>query len=280
MAILLTTLYTQCKPERAQEFLTCLEKNLAHPYIEAVKVFLELKEDSDYGYLDGFYHDKLEIIPVHHRSTYAELIEVANNWGNDKVGIIVNGDIYFDENSALERAEDITKEEFWTLSRYEPTKDGGWKLFHIAAAGAHDCWIFRTPLAPFKNNYQLGIQGCDLFIAQRAIEAGFKVLNPCLSIFPRHLHQVAGVRNHKLDPIRKTNYWHDPEYAPLGTQTYSSKPCSLERRAYLSTRSPMYLGMSLVGRWLLPIYRFEPIKNKLDALRGHGRTHNAKAKVK
>ncbi|KZL50957.1 MULTISPECIES: hypothetical protein [Cyanophyceae] len=279
MAILLTTLYTSCKPERAEEFLTCLHRNLAHPYIEAVKVFLEIKDqDTDYGYLNGFSHEKLEIIPVHHRSTYAELIAVANNWGTDQVAIIVNGDIYFDENSALERSAEITTGEFWTLSRYEPTPDGGWKLFHIATAGAHDCWIFRTPLPAFKNNYQLGIQGCDLFMAQRAIEAGFKVLNPCFTILARHLHQVAGVRNHKLDPIRKINYWHDPEYAPLGTQTYSPQPSSLERRATLSRRSPMYIGMSLIGRWLLPIYRFEPLKNRLDALRGHGRTHKVKSK--
>lgn len=279
MAILLTTLYTSCKPERAEEFLSCLERNLAHPDIEAVKVFLEIKDqDTGYDYLDGFDHEKLEIIPVHHRSTYAELIAVANNWGNDQVAIIANGDIYFDEHSALERSVEITPGEFWTLSRYEPTPDGNWKLFHHAIAGAHDCWIFRTPLAAFKNNYQLGIQGCDLFLAQRAIEAGFKVLNPCLSIFPRHLHQVPGVRNHKLDPIRKTNYWHDPEYAPLGTQTYSPQPCSLENRATLSLRSPMYMAMSFVGRWLLPIYRFEPLKNQLDIWRGYQPSHKAKAK--
>ena len=102
MAILLTTLYTSCKPERAEEFLTCLHRNLAHPYIEAVKVFLEIKDqDTDYSYLNGFSHEKLEIIPVHHRSTYAELIAVANNCGTDQVAIIVNADIYFDENSAL-----------------------------------------------------------------------------------------------------------------------------------------------------------------------------------
>ncbi|MBE9226835.1 hypothetical protein IQ264_15515 [Phormidium sp. LEGE 05292] len=280
MAILLTTLFAPCKPERAQEFITCLERNLAHPYIEAVKVFFEIKDpDTGYGYLEGFSHEKLEIIPVNHRSTYADLIEVANQWGNEQVAIIVNGDIYFDENSQLERASEITNSEFWTVSRYEPTKDGGWKLFHIATAGAHDCWIFRTPLRAFKNNYQLGIQGCDLFIAQRAIEAGFKVLNPCFTIRPRHLHQVPGVRNHKLDPVRKINYWHDPEYAPLGTQTYSPQPCSLEKPAYLSTRSPGFIGMSLVGRWLLPIYRFKPIKNSIDAIRGIKTKTKAKTKT-
>jgi hypothetical protein len=268
MAILLTTLYTPCKPERAQEFKTCLERNLARPEIESVKVFLEIQDkNTGCGYLDGFCHEKLEIIPVHHRSTYAEMIAVGNNYGNNQVIIIANGDIYFDQNSALERSAEITTGEFWTLSRYEPTNDGGWKLFHIATAGAHDCWIFRTPLQPFQNNYQLGIQGCDLFMAQRAIESGLRVLNPCQSIRPRHLHQVPGVRNHKLDPIRKTNYWHDPEYAPFGTQTYSPQPCSLEKPAYLSRNSPIYLGMMLVGRWLLPIYRFQPIKAKIDNLK-------------
>ncbi len=186
MAILLTTFYTPTKPERAQEFITCLERNLAHPYIEAIKVLFEVKDrEQGYGYLDGFCHKKLEIIPVNHRSTYADLIAAAQTWKKDDIAILVNGDIYFDENSNLARAEEIKYGEFWTVSRYEPTKGGGWKLFNIAAAGSHDCWIFRTPLSPFKNNYQLGIQGCDLFICQRAIEAGLRVLNPCLTILPR-----------------------------------------------------------------------------------------------
>lgn len=268
MAILLTTLYTPCQPERAKEYLTCLERNLANPYIEAVKVFLEIKNKAvGYDYLEGFSHEKLEIFPTDSRSTYADLIEVANRYGNDKVAMIVNGDIYFDDDSALERADEVKAGEFWTLSRYEPTSEGRWKLFHIAWAGSHDCWIFRTPLPSFKCDYQLGIQGCDLFIAQRSIEAGFNVLNPCMTIRPRHLHQIPGVRNHKLDSIRKTNYWHDPEYAPLGTQTYSPKPCSLERRAYLSRNQPFYIGMSLVGRWLLPIYRFKPLKSAIDRIK-------------
>lgn len=268
MAILLTTLFTACKPARAQEFLSCLKTNLGHPYVEAVKVFLQVQNaDGNLGYLEGVSHPKLEIIPVHHRSTYAELIQAANSWGRDQIAIILNGDIYFDQDSHLDLADGVPLRELWTVSRYEPLPKGGWKLFHIASAGAHDCWIFRTPLPPFKNDYQLGIQGCDLFICQRAIEAGLRVLNPCLSIRPRHLHQVKGVRNHKLDPVSKTNYWHDPEYAPLGTQTYSPQPCDLERRAYLSRRSPLYLGMSLVGPLLLPIYRFKPIKKMLDNLR-------------
>ncbi|MCU0515876.1 MAG: hypothetical protein MUC60_03225 [Oscillatoria sp. Prado101] len=125
MAILLTTFYTPTKPERAQEFITCLERNLAHPYIEAIKVLFEVKDrEQGYGYLDGFCHKKLEIIPVNHRSTYADLIAAAQTWKKDDIAILVNGDIYFDENSNLARAEEIKYGEFWTVSRYEPTKGG------------------------------------------------------------------------------------------------------------------------------------------------------------
>lgn len=271
MAILLTTMHAPCKPERAAEFVLCLEHNLARPYIEAVKVFLETKTPGDWDYLKDLKHEKLEIIEIHHRPYYSDMIKLANQWGEGKVGIIANADIYFDDESAIERADEIQPGDFWTISRYdEVLKDGervGWKIFYIATAGAHDCWIFRTPLRPFKSDYHLGIQGCDLFMAQRAIEAGFQVLNPCHSILPRHRHRIAGVRNHKLDEKRKINYWNDPEYAPLGTQTYSPQPCSLEKPRYLTRRSPFFLGMKYVGRWLLPIYRAKPIKTKIDAVR-------------
>lgn len=278
MAILLTTMHvaTSNKSEEAerlrqrdQELLTCLHNNLAHPYIEAVRVFLETKTPGDWGFLQGIEHEKLEIIEIHQRPFYSDMIAMANAWGEGvpggRVGIIANGDIHFDAESDLDRAEAVQVNEFWTLSRYEPQPNGGWKLFHIATAGAHDCWIFRTPLPPFPSHYHLGVQGCDLIMAQRAIESGFKVLNPCLSVRPRHLHKVAKVRGgHK---IGGKNYWDDPEYAPLGTQTYSPQPCSLEARRYLTRRSPLYVFMNTLGRWVLPLYRAKPIKQRIDRLR-------------
>jgi hypothetical protein len=257
MAILLTTLYNNPRnPKRIGEFLTCLEKNLANPYIEKIKILFEIKDESlGYSFLEGISHEKLEIIPTNQRASYSDMITLANSFENGQLIIIANGDIFFEEESFLERSEQIGEGEFWAISRYEPVGDSDWSLTYIAQGGSHDCWVFRVPLPAFKSDYQLGIKGCDIFIVQRAIESGLKVLNPCLSIYPRHYHKVIGLKNDRIDPSKNTTYMNDPEYAPLGTKMYNPLPCSLEKPIYVTNRSLKYIFMSLIGRWLVYIRR-------------------------
>ena len=45
-----------------------------------------------------------------------ERSQVGDFYGNNKVFIITNGDIYFDNDSTLERSAEITQGDFWTVS--------------------------------------------------------------------------------------------------------------------------------------------------------------------
>jgi hypothetical protein len=263
--ILITTLYTPCDSHRIAEYVASLKNNLTNSCFDQVKVLLQTKDKDDYGFLREVNHEKLEIIQTDRRPFFSDLFAIANQCEDGKVIVICNGDIYFDENSNLERANEINQHQFWNLSRYEEQDEGKWALFDQAYEGSYDCWIFRTPLCPFPAGYHLGVLGCDTFLAQRTVEAGFLVSNPCLSIQPRHLHRI-DIRNNTLSKDGKS-YWQDAEYLPLGIQAYCATPSTLESLTSCSNKSPRYLLMNILGRWILPIYRLSFVQKQLANIR-------------
>ncbi len=264
MIVLITTLHTGCHSIRAEEYKTCLLENLKNPHIDEIRVLLESQIEDDYGFLEGLRHEKLKIQIISKRPFYSDLFACANQYGDGHIAIICNGDIYFDQHSNIQDAIHVASGHFWTLSRYNEAPDGGWVLYQNAYKGSHDCWIFRTPIRSFQSNYHLGIIGCDPIIAQRAIEAGLKVSNPCLSIYPRHLHRQ-DIRNHFLDQD-ETSYCDDKAYMKLGKKLYCAPPSTIDFSIIRSNKTPHYLFMYFAGRWILPFHRL-PFIQKLLALR-------------
>jgi hypothetical protein len=261
MLIFITTLYTPCDPDRAAEYMSCLQSNLAHPAIDQVKVLLETPSDNDFGFLQAIDHPKLEVIPIRKRPFFSDAFSLANQSGDNQIAVICNGDIYFDQNSQLERAQAVGVNELWTISRYEEEPGDQWRLFELAAEGSHDCWIFRTPLRSFQSDYHLGILGCDEILSQRAVESGFSVSNPCLTIQCRHLHRT-NIRNNTLDR-KSLSYWHDDEYMKLGKQTYCAPPSTVESLIVRSSNSLRYSLMNTFGKQLLPVYRSLDLRKKV-----------------
>lgn len=261
MLIFITTLYTPCDPDRAAEYVSCLQANLAHPDIDVVKVLLETPSDADFGFLQAIVHPKLEIIPIRKRPFFSDAFSLANQSGSDHIAVICNGDIYFDQNSQLDCAHAVGADELWTISRYEEEAGDRWRLYELAAEGSHDCWIFRTPLRAFQSDYHLGILGCDEILSQRAVESGFRVSNPCLSIQCRHLHRT-NIRNNTLD-LKNRSYWHDDDYMKLGKQTYCAPPSKINSLIVRSSNSLRYSLMNSVGKQLLPVYRSLDLRKKM-----------------
>jgi hypothetical protein len=258
MIILFTTLHTKCAPIRAEEYKTCLLKNLDNPNIDEVRVVLETDEENDYGFLQGLVHEKLKIHGVGQRPYYSELFSLANQQGDGNIVIICNGDIYFDHCTNWKDIESVSENDFWSVSRYNESPEGEWVLFDQADKGSHDCWVLRTPIRTFSSDYHLGIIGCDQLIAQRAVEAGFRVANPCLSITCRHLHR-SNIRNHFLSQNSLT-YRDQKDFMNLGMKLYCAPPSTIRSLITCSNRSPQYLFMSWIGRWFLPFYRLPSIQ--------------------
>jgi len=256
MVTLFTTFHIPCQSKRFAEYLRCLQINLSNPSIKQIKVLLEVKNnhnEADLNLLNEIKDEKLEIIKIDQRPLYSDFFAIANQLGNDQVIAICNADIYFDENSRLDLANNISSDSFWTISRYDEEGENQWVLTEKADIGSHDCWVFRTPLRSFQSNYHLGILGCDQMIAQRAVEAGLFVANPCLSIVSHHLHR-SDVRNDTLNQYGES-YWQDKEFLILGYKLYCAEASTLENLHICSNNSRQYIIKRAFMFWFLFIYR-------------------------
>ncbi len=199
--ILITTLYNETNPERIEEYLTCLKRNLAHPLIEKIHVMYDvIKDDEGPTHVLNFIKEHgIEITYIRDRVTYQQCFDLANAQYHKKRILLSNGDIYFNETLSKLVGYNLRKK-FLVLTRWETNKDGslskqyGWH--GKALTCSQDVWVFDTPLREFSNAHiKLGILGCDCAIAKQAQLAGLKVLNPCLTIQCCHLH-TSNVRNY------------------------------------------------------------------------------------
>ena len=192
--ILITTLYNEINQKRCEEYITCLEKNLAHPLIEKIHVVYDTSKDNegDQILLNFLQTNEIEISYISGRATYQNCFEIANNLYPNRRVIVANGDIYFNDTLKVLVSYNF-ENKFLALTRWEINSDGSLRKQY----GTHgrplycsqDAWIFCTPLRPFENaDIQLGILGCDATIAKQALLAGLQVLNPCLTVQCVHLH--------------------------------------------------------------------------------------------
>ena len=186
--ILLVGFYEDQAPARMQEFLTCLERNLANPHISEVRAFLEEGGGSEryvatYAVLR---HPKLQLVDHGRRTTYRELFDHANRHLTGRRAIIANADIYFDHTLARLNAVRLDGR-LACLSRWEVLEDGSAHLFEHPSS--QDAWIFQVPVPAIACDFHLGLLGCDNRLAWEAQAAGLTVFNPGRSVRACHLHR-------------------------------------------------------------------------------------------
>ncbi len=210
---LITTLYNEKDSERVQEYVFCLEKNIAYGSINAIYVLYDTsKDDKEVKILHYLKTKPVKIRYIDHRPSYQDCFDIANGLPSGTRVIVSNADIYFNETLAhLDRYDFENK--FLALTRWNILEDGSLEIFkqydengefrEKTSARSHDTWIFQVPLPKFKNveNIMLGTMGCEIAMIANVIDAGFIVLNPCLTIQCCHFH-LSGIRNY----IRNTAY--------------------------------------------------------------------------
>ena len=196
--ILITSLYNEKNLTRVQEYITCLQKNLAHPSIEKIHILYDTSndtKDNPSALLEFIKNNSIEVTLIEKRATYQDCFNLANNSYLNSTIIVSNGDIYFNESLNSLNNYDLTNK-FLALTRWNLTENNNLVQTYGTANKplycAQDAWIFTSPLKPFPNAHiSLGILGCDCAIALQAKKAGLTVLNPCLSIQCCHLHLSA-----------------------------------------------------------------------------------------
>jgi hypothetical protein len=204
---LITTLYNETNPIRAQEYIACLEKNLQHQDIDDICVLYDTSKDSQNSTDNYVYtfskNNRIKIVTIHDRPTYGYCFDIANTLFPNSNIILSNADIYFNQTLSLLNNYNLANK-FLVLTRWNITP-AGLKIFKQYCRGefqqlwselSQDVWIFQTPIKHFpKDDFKLGTMQCDSFIAYQATISGLTVLNPCLSIQCCHLH-LSGIRNY------------------------------------------------------------------------------------
>lgn len=177
MFTLLTGFYTDPNATRATELQECLRRNIEHPTISKICLFIE--DDSIAPELP-----KIECVKHGRRLDFDFLFDFANSKLVADNVIIANADIYFDE--TLSPEIECDNRQMMCLSRWDIWPDGS--QHHNGNAGSHDAWIFKSPLPKFQCNWRLGTWACDGRIAFEATSAGIQLINPSYSIRAIHLH--------------------------------------------------------------------------------------------
>jgi len=198
---LITVLYNEKNEKRAQEYLTCLEKNRAHKKIASIHVVYDTSKDTETEkktILNKLNEEHITITYIDSRPTYQFCFDIANAYYPDSKIILANADIYFDETLSLLDDYDL-EGKFLALTRWDQQSNTtcyihGIKI-HPEESYSQDTWIFKTPIDFPNSNILIGIPGCDTAIAYYAKENNFTVLNSCLSIKTHHLHE-SEIRNY------------------------------------------------------------------------------------
>lgn len=190
MIRLFTTCYDERLPERRAEYGETLRRNLANPLLDEIVLFHEG------GALPPDPRGCLKILPCAARPTFdAIFAEVNRRVGPGDLSLVANGDIYFDPTMNLLRHWRIPEATCLALSRWDVQPDGSLRLVELG--DSQDCWVFRGPVRPVRGAFPMGANDCDNKIAWELEQAGYRVINPSLSLRVCHLH-LCGYRSYQV----------------------------------------------------------------------------------
>lgn len=191
--ILVTTYYKSVNQNRNNEINKCLYKNVNNKFIE--KIYLLNNEIFDMNF---DIHNKIVQIVISkddsYRLKYKDAINFINENLKNKICILSNSDIYFD-NTISKINNNIINDRFFALLRYDEDLDGNKHIFKLhdnPRNDSQDSWIFRSPLNINldKLDFSFGILGCDSIFASLVTDTGIKISNPCYDIITTHLHNT------------------------------------------------------------------------------------------
>lgn len=185
---LLVGIYDEKNDRRLQEFVTCLEKNIANPWIEKIHLF----DESEHGLsatIPAISHPKVMFIRVGRRMKFCDYFRYANERLHGSRVAIANTDIFFDESLAALSMCPLHNT-LIALSRWEPMGGHQWApMDSDVIEVSQDVWIFDAPMNPFYCDFYLGKLGCDNRLAYEAHHAGLSVINPYMDLKTYHVHE-------------------------------------------------------------------------------------------
>ncbi len=228
--ILITSLYNEKVIKRRKEYIECLNKNFKDPTINKIHVFYDKSrnEKNNNAILKKLKKSKISLSFITKRPTFSEIFDFVNTNYPDHLIIIANADIYFDKTLELVKSIDF-ENTFLALTRWNVIKQNGRldnQPYHdrgVPIYFSQDVWIFKTPIKNFDTlNIKIGTAFCDGNIAYQAYKAGYKVMNPCLSIITHHLH-LSNLRRWTFPPATEQHETLTVPWCHLENPIYSSE---------------------------------------------------------
>lgn len=193
--ILITSYYIPNHIERKKEIDICLMNNFNNKYIS--NIFLLNNKIYDIDFINDKY-EKIKQIIINNDEDYkllfSDAIDYINKNFKDRICILSNSDIYFDNTLSKINNKNINNRLF-ALLRYDEDiyhKKNLFSLYNLPRKDAQDCWIFRSPLKIDINklHFSFGTLGCDNIFAKLIYDTGLFIINPCYDIISTHVHHT------------------------------------------------------------------------------------------
>lgn len=193
--ILVTTYYISNSLDRNEEIDKCLKLNFENKNIE--KIILLNNQMYHFSFINE-YKKKIEqyIISTdeNYILKYNDAINFINKNLKNKICILANSDIYFDNTISLVNNK-IIHNKFFALLRYDEKNDGTKEIFtrfDEPRDDSQDAWIFKSPLNIDLNklNFSFRTLGCDSLLAKYIYDTGLLISNPALDIIATHVHKT------------------------------------------------------------------------------------------
>lgn len=202
--IVLITQYYNAKDEhRFKENLVCLINNIVNENISKVCLLNEEEYDLSFVFdkIGNNYRKKVKQSVIETRMTFLDAFNYANTFLKNKIVIIANLDIFFNDTINLCKKYDFNNL-FISLSRYDLQADYNFdgsntinKFSHQGGLGnpvidSADSWIFQTPIKTCsESKIMLGSAGCDTILNYLyKYNLKYNVINPVNSIVSIHYH--------------------------------------------------------------------------------------------
>lgn len=189
---LVTPFFYAQTEERRHELNESLRRNVEN---DAIGRIILLIDDGSSPEVEG---EKIEIVPIDRRPTYADWLKVTRELEIEGISILANSDIYFDETIKYFDEALVGDQKFVALSRWEVL--GGQIEPHPEPQWSQDVWAIRansevSPQLMKRLDFELGVPRCDNKVAYVFATEGWGVKNPFFNIRSMHLHE-SGIRSY------------------------------------------------------------------------------------
>lgn len=187
---ILTSLYLDKNPQRAEEYKLALRLNLKNSHVGHIHVLW----DSNNGDIEHFVepHEKLTVIPFNGRPSFKTLFDYCNTQELHALWCVCNGDIVITDD--IHKLQSINmNNNLLALTRWEFVSETDISIFHEHERPnkySQDTWCFKTPvLVPSELELiKMGKVACDSHLSNVYKHYQQFIYNPCMDIKTLHIH--------------------------------------------------------------------------------------------